>query len=69
MSQDYTKASFKKLLEKLQEESWQLELLISGFAIFGLFSAIDPIREAAVQARAIDNVYSFFTLQVVTVSC
>ncbi len=69
MSQDYTKASFKKLLEKLQEESWQLELLISGFAIFGLFQTIDPLREAAVQARAVENMYSFFTLQVVAVSC
>ena len=27
----------KDWLEKLQQESWQLELLISGFAIFGLF--------------------------------
>ncbi|MEQ6124709.1 hypothetical protein AAON49_10940 [Pseudotenacibaculum sp. MALMAid0570] len=43
MSKDYTNSSFKKLLDKLQQESWQLELLISGFAIFGLFSAIDSI--------------------------
>ena len=42
MSHDYNNPSFKKLLEKLQEESWQLELLISGFAIFGLFTAFDP---------------------------
>ena len=28
---------FSEWLEKLQQESWQLELLISGFAIFGLF--------------------------------
>lgn len=46
MSQNYKKASFKKLLEKLQEESWQLELLISGFAIFGLFYAKEPIDKA-----------------------
>ncbi len=69
MSQDYTKASFKKLLEKLQEESWQLELLISGFAIFGLFTAQEPLRQAMLEARAIENMYSFMTLQVVLMSC
>lgn len=30
-------SKFSKWLEKLQQESWQLELLISGFAIFALF--------------------------------
>jgi len=34
MSQDYNNPAFKKLLEKLQEESWQLELHISGFCHF-----------------------------------
>lgn len=33
------KSVFKEWLEKLQQESWQLELLISGFAIFGIYSA------------------------------
>jgi hypothetical protein len=69
MSQDYTKASFKKLLEKLQEESWQLELLISGFAIFGLFTAIEPLIQAGLEARAVDNPYSYITLQVILISC
>jgi hypothetical protein len=46
MQQNYQKASFKKLIDKLQEDSWQLELLISGFAIFGLFYAIDPVNDA-----------------------
>jgi hypothetical protein len=50
MSKNYDKPSFKKLLEKLQEESWQLELLISGFAIFGLFYAIDPVNKAFMDA-------------------
>lgn len=44
MSKDYNNPAFKKLLQRLQEESWQLELLISGFAIFGLFSAF-PVLE------------------------
>lgn len=43
MNKDYNHSSFKQLLDKLQQESWQLELLISGFAIFGLFSAIGYI--------------------------
>ena len=34
-----TKSIFKEWLEKLQQESWQLELLISGFALFGIYSA------------------------------
>jgi hypothetical protein len=34
-----TKSIFKEWVEKLQQESWQLELLISGFAIFGIYSA------------------------------
>ncbi len=37
-AQDH-KTIFKEWLEKLQQESWQLELLISGFAIFGIYSA------------------------------
>ncbi len=32
------KKIFKEWLEKLQQESWQLELIISGLAIYGLFS-------------------------------
>jgi hypothetical protein len=34
-----SKASFKDWLEKLQQESWQLELLISGFALFAIWEA------------------------------
>jgi len=51
MSQDYNNPAFKKLLQKLQEESWQLELLISGFAIFGLFTAIEPIFDSMREAQ------------------
>ena len=32
-----TKSEFSKWLEQLQQESWQLELLISGLAIFGIW--------------------------------
>ena len=41
---NYKSPEFKKWLDKLQQESWQLELLISGFAIFGLFSAFEPLQ-------------------------
>jgi len=45
MSEIKDKNTSKKLLDRLQEESWQLELLVSGFTIFGLFYALDPIQE------------------------
>ena len=35
--------SFLQLLEKLQQDSWQLELLISGFVIFLLIGAYEPL--------------------------
>jgi len=41
---DYKSSDFKKLLDKLQQESWQLELIISGFAIYGLFNALEPLK-------------------------
>ncbi|WP_299115887.1 hypothetical protein [uncultured Winogradskyella sp.] len=69
MSQDYNNPAFKKLLQKLQEESWQLELLISGFAIFGLFTAFPHIRIAASAAQNDEKVYSWIVLTVVMVSC
>jgi hypothetical protein len=46
MSNDYKSKSFKDWLTKLQQESWQLELIISGFAIFGLFTAFGPMKMA-----------------------
>jgi len=40
MKKDKTgKEVFREWLEKLQQESWQLELLISGFALFGIYSS------------------------------
>jgi hypothetical protein len=43
MEKDKNK-SFTKWLEILQQESWELELLISGFAIFLLAESYEPIR-------------------------
>ena len=38
-----SKNKLKKLLDRLQVESWQLELLVSGFAIFLTASSFEPI--------------------------
>ena len=54
MKTDYNNPAFKKLLQKLQEESWQLELLISGFAIFGLFTAFEPISISVKEAQQVN---------------
>jgi len=69
MQNDYTKPEFKKLLHKLQEESWQLELLISGFAIFGLFTAIPTITESLKEAQNNHQIYTFVISLVATISC
>ncbi len=61
MSEDKNKNLLKKLLDRLQEDSWQLELLVSGFTIFGLFSALGPVenifRKALVEDNVLKDVY------------
>lgn len=57
MSADFNNNILKKWLDKLQEESWNLELLISGFSIFGLFKLSDFFNE---------NAYSIFSNDVET---
>ena len=69
MSKDYNNPAFKKLLEKLQEESWQLELLISGFAIFGLFTAYDSIVFYFNEADATGQEYKKVAFTVIRISC
>ncbi len=69
MSQDYNNPAFKKLLQKLQEESWQLELLISGFAIFGLFTAYEPISNSMDEAKNTEQIYKFFISLIAQISC
>lgn len=69
MSSDYNNPAFKKLLQRLQEESWQLELIISGFAIFGLFTAIEPINEAASMAQSKQQIVKFIVLVIGLISC
>lgn len=69
MSENYKQASFKKLLEKLQEESWQLELIISGFAIYGLFVAYEPISLTVKESQNDQQIYTFIISMVALVSC
>jgi len=69
MSNDYNTTSFKKLLVKLQEESWQLELIISGFAIFGLFSAIESINVAGETASIEGNTFYVTLHATALISC
>ncbi|PCH77766.1 MAG: hypothetical protein COB98_02470 [Flavobacteriaceae bacterium] len=69
MSNDHTKNKFKKLLDKLQQDSWQLELLISGFSILGLFTAIEFIKELIAAATIFQNRYKAMFLFIVLISC
>ncbi len=69
MSTDYKSPSFKKLLDSLQQQSWELELIISGFAIFGLFTAYDPIKNSLINAENEQQIYSFVVLLVAFMAC
>ena len=69
MSRDYNNPAFKKLVQKLQEESWQLELLISGFAIFGLFTAFPIISDSVRDAQNKQQIYKFVISLVAQISC
>lgn len=69
MSSDYTNSKFKELLDKLQQESWQLELLISGFAIFGLFTAYPEIKLSLDIAKNENHFYLFPILFISLIAC
>lgn len=69
MNDDYKSPKFVEWLDKLQQESWQLELIISGFSIFGLLNAFDPIKHALSEAKSYDNHYILILWIVVLVSC
>jgi hypothetical protein len=69
MSRDHQNSTFKELLDRLQQESWQLELLISGFAIFGLFSALDPLTIKFDIAQHDKKIVDTFIWSAALVSC
>ncbi|GGF40764.1 hypothetical protein [Echinicola rosea] len=58
MELEHKKSAFKKWLDNLQQESWQLELIISGFLIYALFSAFGTLLENSTLAAAQENLYS-----------
>ena len=58
MTEDNQKEKFRKWLDILQQESWQLELIISGFAIYGLFLIVDPIKIAVIETQQDENMYA-----------
>ena len=69
MSNDYKDSKFKELLDKLQQESWQLELLISGFAIFGLITAFDPIYNQLKIAENQNDLYQIIISLIAVIAC
>lgn len=69
MSTDYKSPGFKKLLDSLQQQSWELELIISGFAIFGLFTAYEPLRIGAEIAQNDQQIYKFVIYLVSFIAC
>ena len=50
-----SKSIFKEWLEKLQQESWQLELIISGFALFGIYSSKGALVDLMLYQENIAN--------------
>lgn len=69
MSTDYKSPAFKKLLDSLQQQSWELELIISGFAIFGLFTAYEPLASGAEIAQNDQQIYKFVIYLVAFIAC
>ncbi len=69
MSTDYKSPAFKKLLDSLQQQSWELELLISGFAIFGLFTAYEPLKTSLINAQNQEQLYSFVIFLIALIAC
>jgi|GEM_PF-3668447 len=50
-----SKQLFKTWLEKLQQESWQLELLISGFVLYGVYGSHDLLGELKLYSDQVDS--------------
>lgn len=69
MNNDYKSPSFKKLLDSLQQQSWELELLISGFAIFGLFTAYEPVKIEMTNAGNEQQIYNFVIYFLALTAC
>ena len=69
MNNDYRDPAFKKWLDQLQQESWQLELIISGFAIYGLFMAYEPLTLSAKVAQNEQHLYQLIVSVIGLIAC
>ena len=61
--------SYEEILDELQVQSWQLELVISGFAIFGLFSALEPLQDLAMLKRVDGNGVQSIFIGTIYITC
>lgn len=69
MSNDYRDPKFKTWLDKLQQESWQLELVISGFAIYGLIMAYEPLSIMIKVAKNDNRIYELIISIIGLIAC
>jgi hypothetical protein len=69
MSNDFKDPKFRKWLDQLQQESWQLELIISGFAIYGLIMAYEPLRISIKVAENEHRIYEVIISIIGLVAC
>ncbi len=69
MSSNFKTKKFQELLDRLQQDSWQLELIISGFAIFGLFTALPEIKLALTIAENDKQIVTFVVSIVALLVC
>lgn len=68
MEKEYQQPSFKAWLNTLQQESWQLELIVSGFALYALFSAYMPVAILVKKFVALGNSFQVYLLTFVLIS-
>lgn len=69
MQNNYRSKAFKSWLDKLQQESWQLELIISGFSIYGLSQAFGPLELYFNISQNESNSYLSAILMIALISC
>jgi len=69
MQDERSDAKYREILDELQVQSWQLELVISGFAIFGLFSALEPLQDLATLKRFEGNLLQSLFISTIYITC
>tara|TARA_R110002111_G_scaffold2061_6_gene13731 strand:- start:35228 stop:36562 length:1335 start_codon:yes stop_codon:yes gene_type:complete len=69
MHEPKSSKSFKEWLDHLQQESWQLELVISGFSIFGLISVFEPLSYQFSLAQNLGNTIKANLIMITLASC